>query len=384
MRRLLLFTLTVCMAFATVSAFAGSGDEVLTETHAEFYEDTEIIARIPINNEPDGINGELRDSQLQEATNGFSLAEDGTLFVLNHNAPNPVIKVYSNTGEFLYDISCIEIAQEESDEEHDPGYCPIADIQYYGGYLFAMAYYYYELPALIKYSIADKTAEKLPIPTDFLDSLHEHSGFHRMFVVKDNIVMQYFYGEHLTYSATESEFLTDTVVSVTMDEEQNSATVKCGDYTYTIDTSYFSTIDVFGQTKNGNIFADVYYGDDFAQVQYTPNGEYIGQTFHEAKNIRRGWRTFLKVVNDSLYCICEDTDFVYVYKADMNEEYVATGPYDINGDGAENTADAVVLLKCSAGIIDYEHSREFIKADVNMDYVFNTADAVAVLKKCAE
>lgn len=56
---------------------------------------------------------------------------------------------------------------------------------------------------------------------------------------------------------------------------------------------------------------------------------------------------------------------------------------DVNGDGAINTADAVLVLQRAAGLIDGSVIDE-AAADVNGDSAINTADAVLILQKAAK
>ena len=65
----------------------------------------------------------------------------------------------------------------------------------------------------------------------------------------------------------------------------------------------------------------------------------------------------------------------------ITAQYMAYG--DVNGDGKINTADATVILKYSAEMIDLDEN-ELIAGDVNFDGKVTTADAVLVLKYAAE
>ena len=55
---------------------------------------------------------------------------------------------------------------------------------------------------------------------------------------------------------------------------------------------------------------------------------------------------------------------------------------DLNGDNKVNTADAVVVLKASAGMITLDE-QQTKSGDCNGDGMVNTADAVLILKYAA-
>ena len=55
---------------------------------------------------------------------------------------------------------------------------------------------------------------------------------------------------------------------------------------------------------------------------------------------------------------------------------------DANGDGKINTADAVVVLKYAAEMMELDET-QMITADTNSDGNVNTADAVLILKYAA-
>lgn len=81
-----------------------------------------------------------------------------------------------------------------------------------------------------------------------------------------------------------------------------------------------------------------------------------------------GWdRVFANVTSDITVKAMYDADAV-------------TG--DVNGDGSVNTADAVVILKYSAEMIQLDNT-QLISGDTNHDSKVNTADAVLILKYAA-
>ena len=55
---------------------------------------------------------------------------------------------------------------------------------------------------------------------------------------------------------------------------------------------------------------------------------------------------------------------------------------DLNGDGKTNTADATVILKIAAGILQLTDEQAKV-GDVNRDGKVNTADATLILKYAA-
>ena len=375
---LLALLMCICFIFTSVTALADEGDEVLADLTARFNDDTQILLKIPFGDDDDELDGECRNPQLQIAANGFTLTDDGKIFVLNDNAKTPQVLAYSTRGIYLYSLSCTELAQPENPQADN--FCPVQDIQYCDGYLFAVAYYNDEKPCLIKYSLEEKTTEKLRFPTEFLDSLDEYSDFEDLFAVGDNIVICCSTYKYLTYSVKEAKFLDEPIVQTAYDRIEKTFTVKCKDVVYTISTLGDEFISVLGQS--GDLYlsrvSDTYPMQS-GLVKYNKHSHMTGKVHKQVDGVRFG-RHSLEVSDGKLYRACEDTKFFYVYKCEMNEEYIKTGIADINGDGQLNTGDATYRLKCCARIIDYEYEPSYVKLDVNRDGYFNTGDVAYILR----
>ena len=73
--------------------------------------------------------------------------------------------------------------------------------------------------------------------------------------------------------------------------------------------------------------------------------------------------------------------YIYVEPFEMIDPSLVTIG-DLNGDGKVNTADAVVILKASAGMITLDET-QLLAGDTNHDGKVNTADAVLILKYAA-
>ena len=95
-----------------------------------------------------------------------------------------------------------------------------------------------------------------------------------------------------------------------------------------------------------------------------------------------GGRT-LAVCNDRLYIGTANPFYgAQIWKlSEIKDEALLIG--DANGDEVINTADAVVVLKYSAGMVTFANDDMEKCADTNYDGVVNTADAVVILRYAA-
>ena len=96
-----------------------------------------------------------------------------------------------------------------------------------------------------------------------------------------------------------------------------------------------------------------------------------------------GGRT-LAVCNDRLYIGTANPFYgAQIWKLTDNTPAEELLIGDANGDEVINTADAVVVLKYSAGMVTFENDDMAKCADTNYDGVVNTADAVVILRYAA-
>ena len=55
---------------------------------------------------------------------------------------------------------------------------------------------------------------------------------------------------------------------------------------------------------------------------------------------------------------------------------------DVNGDGKVDSADAILVMKCDAGLLSLSND-EIKRADLNGDGKIDTCDAIYILRKTA-
>ena len=374
MKKLLIYALTLCMLF-TASAYAGS-DEELPECSAVFAEDTEVLCKIPFGTGENDMSSSYRDPELGHVCSSFAISDDGTVFILNAPAPDPAVFAYSLDGEFQYKISCDDMAQPEQPQSDN--FCPIADITYYDGCLYAIARYNTETPALVKYSLQDKHSEKIRIPEEFL-KIDEYANFEYIFATEDNIVLVTSLDSYLSYSIKDSSFLNESVVSVKDIDEKSIEIDLCGEK-YPVNAQELMGIRVLGKDADGNIITWRSYRTHGGTFISDKSGKTVGRL---SASVDSCLYTTIRFIGKDVYHMVEDTDNIYICKTGANADYIATGVYDISGDGKVTTEDAVILLRYCADMISDPFDRTFIKADANADGIANTEDAVTVLKVVA-
>lgn len=307
-------------------------------------------------------------SEPSDGPKRYAVTENGDIWILDDMRADSPIKHFSSDGKYIDTIT------SRAFTGYNDGFQYLISK---GNALYLKTY-----GKFFKYDT--ETGEITDYGPLYIDS--EDSEFARRWLNIGKYIVQDGHGTHPIIWAFDTEkgkFSADMhILDKRYDADNHLYVIRIGSTEYKIPVkSDNNEIALNGIDKDGNIIVEYFADEGSSYRRYSKDGKLTGFMPHEYDN-------------DGLYIGAGDFvtngEFIWahstreVYSLDrvvFNDDYFKNA-YDINFDGAENTADAVAILKYSAEMIPFDKAQE-VKADINGDFKTNTADAVAVLKYCA-
>ena len=298
----------------------------------------------------------------------YAVTENGDIWILDAMRTDAPIKHFSSEGQF------IEVITSRAFTGYNDGFQWMISR---GNDLYVKTY-----GKFFKYDTQSREI------TDYgpLNIDSEDYSFTRRWVNVGKYIVQDGYDTHPIIWAFDTEkgkFSADMhILDKRYDADNHLYIIKIGSTEYKIPVnSEINTVYFNGLDKDGNIIVEYFADEGSSYRRYSKDGKLTGFMPHEYNNggLYIGAGDF---VTNGEFIWAHSTREVYsLDRVVFNEDYFKNA-YDINFDGAENTADAVAILKYAAEMTKFD-AAQIVKADINGDFKTNTADAVAVLKYCA-
>ena len=298
----------------------------------------------------------------------YAVTENGDIWILDDMRADSPIKHFSSDGKYIDTIT------SRAFTGYNDGFTYIISK---GNDLYVNTY-----GKLFKYDT--ETGEITDYGPIYIDS--EDSEFARSWLNIGKYIVQDGYGTHPIIWAFDTEkgkFSADRhILDKSYNADNHLYIIKIGSTEYKIPVgSEINTVHFNGLDKDGNIIVEYFADEGSSYRRYSKEGKLTGfmPMEYDSDGFYIGSGDF---VTNGEFIWAHSTREVYsLDRVVFNDDYFKNA-YDINFDGAENTADAVAILKYSAEMITFDMAQE-VKADINGDFKTNTTDAVAVLRFCA-
>ena len=305
----------------------------------------------------------------------YTITDKGEVFIIDSMRVDAPIKHFSKDGKYVETLCSMDFSGYEL------GFSAVNAI---GNKLYIVPTVPFGcvINYIYEYDTESKTVtSQSQLPIEIM--VHHESARTIVVMGKYLVYDQFDYEEPIyMYDTEKHEFINDkTVFNRIYDKAKGGAVMTLEGKEYFISISENGEVYPHGVDKDGNIIVQ-YNLDGISYRKYTPDGKLLAFAEETYDDLYYYIGYHPEKFTGGAFVRARTTNKVYsLDRVVFNDDYFKNA-YDINFDGAENTADAVAILKYSAEMITFDMAQE-VKADINGDFKTNTADAVAVLKYCA-